>query len=240
MKIIPPGKQLSKLSDPTWSDANVLSKQRTFFPRTIDFKDIDEAVFNWFISREIRVENNPIPVFFINPEKWAEFKKSWKYMDGDRNVDFPFITIRRFHSVTPAKTPTKGRIPGRTFVTYRFPIYTEAGVTQKLYKVPQPIKVDLRYEIRCLTHYVMDINKINEEILKHFASLQSYLDIDRHYMPMSIENISDESNTTSVSDERILHTLYSIVVNGYIIDKEEFEEKTGVSDITVIITEETE
>jgi hypothetical protein len=137
-----------------------------------------------------------------------------------------------------AQSPIKGRIPGKTFTTYKIPYYTPAGPTYKIYKVPQPIKVDMEYEVRALTHYIGDINLINETLLKHFASLQAYLDIDKHYMPMVIDNISDESDFDSLDDERIIHTLYSIMVKGYIIDEEEFEEKIGVADIIVDIREE--
>ena len=108
----------------------------------------------------------------------------------------------------------------------------------KYYKVPQPVKVDLEYEVRALTHYIEDINKINETLLRHFASLQSYLSIDKHYMPMKIDNISDESDFDNLEDERVIHTLYSIIVQGYIIDENEFEEKLGTKNVVVRITEE--
>jgi hypothetical protein len=175
----------------------------------------------------------------LPPEKWAEFKKQWQYMDGDRNVTYPYITIRRSQSPQLAQNPQKGRIPGKLFSTYYLPYYTPQGYTTKIYRVPQPIKVDLEYEVRCLTHYMTDINHINEVLLRHFASLQAYLDIDRHYMPMTIESVSDETDADNVEEERVLHTLYSITVNGYIIDEKEFEEKIGVATVLVDIEEDT-
>jgi len=160
-------------------------------------------------------------------------------MDGDRKVDYPYITIRR-SGLALSSHPIKGRIPGKNFTIYKEPIYTNAGVTYKHYKVPQPIKVDMAYEIRILTHYFSETNVINETILRHFASLQAYLDIDSHYMPMLIDSISDESETDNIEEERIMHTLYQIQVRGHIIDEIEFEENVGVSDIIVRIDEQTD
>ena len=160
-------------------------------------------------------------------------------MDGDRNIKYPYITIRRSSSPSLAQNPIKGRIPGRKFTSYKIPFYTNNGPTYKYYRVPQPIKIDLEYEIRVLTHYISDINIINETLLKHFASLNAYLDIDKHYMPMNIESVSDETDSDNLEDERVIHTLYSIQVRGYIIDEKEFEEIIGVSSVLVNIEEDT-
>jgi len=239
-KMFPPGVQLSTLREPDYFDKkiNQLEDQPTFFPRSISLENIDEAVHMWFKNSGLIIEDEKVPVFFLTPEKWAEFKNSWDYMDGDRNIEYPYVTIRRSHNPRLTANPVKHRIPGKTFTTYKFPIYTNSGPTYKYYKVPQPVKVDLDYEIRILTHYISDINTINETLLRHFASLQAYLDIDKHYMPMTIDNTSDETDNDNLEDERVIHTLYSIVVNGYIIDEKEFEVKTGVASLLIDIKED--
>jgi len=186
----------------------------SIYPRSINFEDIDKAVFNWFNGREILIQDNLVPAFFLSPEKWAEFKKQWEAMDGNHNVDYPYITIRRT-GINQAQQPIKGRIPGKKFTIYRLPVQTADGPTVMHYKVPQPIKVDMDYEVRVLTHFISDINIINEVLLRHFASLQAYLDIDKHYMPMLIESISDETDVDNIEDERVMHTSYAIQVRGY-------------------------
>lgn len=230
-------RQLGTLSTEDWIEYNPFVNKGTFFPRTINFEDIDQAVYNWFKSRDIVLNDNVVPAFFLSHEKWAEFKRQWKYVDGDRNVDYPYITIRR-SDFKQAQEPVKSRIPGKKYTIYRIPHYTPGGATYKHYRVPQPIQVDFEYEVRILTHYMADINSINETIIKHFASLQAYLDLDGHYMPMKIEDIGDESNFDNIEDERVLQTRYVIKTNGYIIDEEEFEEKIGISSIQVIISED--
>lgn len=238
-KRFPPGKILATIQPENWLNKSPLTGQTTIYPRSITFEDIDKSVFDWFNDREIFFDGVALPAFFLAPEKWAEFKLRWRYMDGDRKVDFPYITIRR-SGLALSSHPTKGRIPGKSFTIYKEPVYTNAGVTYKHYKIPQPIKVDMSYEIRILTHYISETNIINEVLLKHFASLQAYLNLDKHYMPMFIESISDESETNNIEDERIMHTLYQIQVRGYIIDEAEFEEKMGISDIIVRIDEQTD
>lgn len=238
-KIIPPGKTLSSLNKTDWEPSGVLKNQHTFFPRSINITDIDKAVYNWFNEQDIIIPNSDnLPVFFLTPEKWGEFKQQWKYKSDDKTtVNYPYITIRRMQSPRLGQTPLKSRIPGKMFTTYKIPIYANGGTTYKHFRVPQPIKIDLEYEIRCLTHYISDINIINETLLKHFASLQGYLNIDGHYMPMIIDNVSDETETDNVEDERIIHTLYSIMVKGYIIDEKEFQVKNGITKILVNIEE---
>jgi hypothetical protein len=238
MKKFPPGKVLSDVSTSVWSDYNPLKNQNTVYPRSISFEDIDKAVYGWFNTRDIIINKEKTPVVYLTPEKWGEFKQSWKIMDDDRAISFPYITIRRSQSPRLSTNPVKSRIPGKTFTTHRIPHHTNSGPTYKLYRVPQPIKVEMEYEIRALTHYISDANKINESLLRHFASIQAYLDIDNHFMPMTIENISDESNYDEMNEEKLIHTMYSIVVNGYIIDESEFEEKLGVSNILVNIEEQ--
>ncbi len=240
MKRFPPGYQASTLEEPEWfKDPNPLQTQQTFFPIAIGLEDIDQGVMDWFVEKEIKIDGKNVPVFFLTPEKWAEFKHSWTYTDQNHNIKFPYITVRRTQAPRLSQNPVKGRVVNpRKFTTYKIPYYDNNGMTYKFYKVPQPIKVELEYEIRALTHYMTDINQINEAFLRHFASLHSYLNIQQHYMPMKIENVSDESDyTTDLSEERIIHTLYTITVQGYLIDKEEFEEKIGLKSTTVSITE---
>lgn len=238
MKRFPAGKQLSSLgSDIKWpKEVNLLAQQSTYFPRTIGFEDIDKAVYDWFNTRDVKIENQMTPVFFLTHEKWGEFRKQWKYIDEDGQVNMPYITIRR-ESIAKGD-PLRGRIPQpRRFTTVKVPVYAETGTTYRHYRVPQPIKVDMSYEIRVLTHYISDINKINEVLIRHFASIQAYLDLDGHKMPMTIENIGDESQDLDPAAERFLQTVFSVKVAAYIIDENEFEVIDGANKVIVSIDE---
>ena len=238
-KKFPPGRINSITDKIEWLDKNPLKSQPTIYPRSISLEDIDRAVFSWFNGgSDIVIDNERVPAFFVPPEKWGEFKQQWHWMDGDRKVDYPYITVRRTSLSQTTDKPTKHRIPGKNFTIYRQPIMTNAGPTYKHFKIPQPVKVDMKYEVRILTHYIGDSNTINETMLRHFASLQTYLNIDNHYMPMSIESMIDETDKDNMKEERIIHTMYNIMVRGYIIDEKEFEEKIGISDLIINIDEE--
>lgn len=234
---------LSRL-EPTPFDreVNVLENQSTYVPRSIGFEDIDEAVLEWFKTRDLIIQQKKTPVFFLGPEKWAEFEKTWEYEDGESRVDRPYVTVRRTPGgVQPAQNPQRGRIPGKKFTTFRVPIYANAGITYRHYKVPQPVRVDLEYEVRVLTSYMEDSNAINEELIKHFASIDAYINIDGHWMPMIINSVSDESTSVDdPSEERILHTIFSMNVQGYIIDENEFEYKDAVAKVSVTFEETTD
>ncbi len=236
MSKFPPGYVPAPPEKTDWPiEVNQLENQQTVYPRSISLEDIDNATLEWFKSRDIVIGGKDVPVFYLTPEKWAEFKHSWNYTDGNHNIKFPYITIRR--SSLAAKPAERGRVKGGMFTTYRIPYNDNGSITHKIYKVPQPIKVELEYEVRCLTHYISDINIIAEAFLRHFASLNTYLDLQGHYMAMKIDSVADESDFDDIEDERLVHTMYSIAVQGYIIDEKEFEEKLGVADIKVTVTE---
>lgn len=230
----------STASSTVWpKEVNLLANQPTFFPRSIGFEDIDAAVHDWFNTRDFTIDNQKTPVVFLTNELWGEFQKQWNLRTfSDHNISMPYVTIRRV-ALSPAQ-PTRGRIPHpRRFTTYRVPVYTEAGITHRHYRVPQPVRVDMTYEVRVLTRYTTDINKINEALIRHFASIQSYLDLDGHAMPMTIESIGDESTVTEADVERSLHTVYGIKVAAYIIDEKEFEVVDGSTRVIVDIKETT-
>lgn len=238
MKRIPAGKQLSTLgSNTVWpKQVNLLANQGTYFPRSIGFEDIDKAVYDWFNTRDISIEEHKTPVFFLTHEKWGEFKKQWQYQDKNGTVQMPYVTIRR--TGIGRGRDGQGRIPQpRRFTTYKVPVYAETGTTYRHYRVPQPIRVDMSYEVRVLTHYISDINKINEELITHFASIQSFIDIDGHKMPMTIESIGDESQDQETSSERVLHTTYTIRCDAYIINEDEFEVIDGANKLLLSIDE---
>ncbi len=62
---------------------------------------------------------------------------------------------------------------------------------------------------------------------------------DLHFIKANDEKGEPTSDLDNLEDERVLHTLYSIVVDGYIIDKVEFEEKLGSSKVLINISEKT-
>ena len=57
----------------------------------------------------------------------------------------------------------------------------------------QPTSVDLIYKVSIMTNRYISINNFNETIHTIFNSKQTYISPNGHYMSMTLENISDES-----------------------------------------------
>jgi hypothetical protein len=224
---------LSSIPETVWPvKANTRDPRRTYFPKSIKLEDIDSGVYNYVVSKKIEINGRAIPAIYLSFEKWSQFQKTWKYTDADRNVDYPLIVIRRRQIAQTSEG--RNRIPGYTSITYRLPTYSKSGVVYKLYKIPQPVKVDISYELRIISNYMSDINIVNEAILKHFASIQAYLSIENHYMPLSIQSIEDASEELNAKDERILQTIYNLKINASLIDESEFEIKDSPTTVTVV------
>jgi hypothetical protein len=211
---------------------------KTMFPKGVNLEDIDNTVFEWFKARPIKIDNTAVPVIYLNNEKWAQYKNNWKYVDSNFNMKYPYIAIRRAE-VQPGQEPMRSIIPNRKHETCRIPYRGQDGnTTYKIFKVPQPVRVDLDYEVRALSTYMTDDNMMNEALIKHFASLQTYIQANGYYMPMKIDSVANETDIDTIEDMKVIHTAYSIKVFGYLLDQEEFEEIVAPSRLTVNIEEE--
>jgi hypothetical protein len=98
-----------------------------------------------------------------------------------------------------------------------------------IYKIPQPIPVDIYYEVRIFAYRQQDLNRFNTIILKHFQSRQAYTIVNGHYLPIILEDTSDESELTDLESKRFYVQLYSFMLQGFILDPEDFEVTPGIS-----------
>jgi hypothetical protein len=209
-----------------------------FKPRPVGIEDIDIHVRDWFKSNDVVINSNgketKLPILWLTQERWHEYKQNWKILDheGNQNVKPPYITIRQ-KEITPSSN-IRYRIPGKKFTTYKVPVKDGAGVTYDLYRVPQPIKIDIEYEFRFVSHYVEDKNYVNEMMYKWFASRQSYIHVhDTYWMPLIMDGGADESVVDDANQERLMMTTYPITAQGFLLDEKEFEIVRGQSRIVV-------
>ena len=56
-----------------------------YLPRTISFEDLDQALFNYINidGMKINIDNEVVPAFYLDNDRWGEFSKTWKFMDDD-------------------------------------------------------------------------------------------------------------------------------------------------------------
>ena len=209
-----------------------------YFPSGILIKDLESGVRDFVRELNFTIDSERVPVIFFPGERWSEFSKSWKYLDKDKNIIFPIITVRRLGPPKPGShTITKYVIPGRKTFTYlRVPTFDGQYHGVNLYKIPQPVPVDLIFSVQVFTHYIQDLNKFNELMLIDFSSRQSYSKVKGRFIPLVLDDISDESTMESFDQDRFYSQSYSLTMLGYLQDESEFEIANGVKKI-IMFTE---
>lgn len=197
-----------------------------YLPRTILLENIDQAVFD-YISQEkmkIAIDGKIVPVFYLDNDRWGEFSKTWKFMDDDKNVPTPYITVRRTDKQAGSRLGTKYRIPHpRKFRYFEVPILDNGEVIYLQFKMPEPVNVDMIYEVVLFTKYRVDVNLYDEKILKNFASRQEYLFINGNPMPLLFEGFAESNPIENIDGDHYFVSKYSLRALAFIQDEQEFE-----------------
>jgi hypothetical protein len=105
----------------------------------------------------------------------------------------------------------------------KVPTWDGARSGVDLYKVPQPVSVDLTYEIRIFTTKMKDLNLFNTAIQLAFQSRQCYINVKGHPMPLHLESIGDESNIDDFENKRFYVQTFEVTLLGYLLDESQYE-----------------
>ncbi len=97
-----------------------------------------------------------------------------------------------------------------------------------IYTIPQPVPVDIKYSVKIICNRMRELNKFNKIILEKFASRQAYTQIKGHYIPIQMDEISDES-VLDLEKRKYYMQSYDFTLMGFLIDEEEFEVKPGIT-----------
>jgi uncharacterized protein (UPF0216 family) len=201
-------------------------EKTVYLPRTISFEDIDLSVFDYVNTEnlELIVDGKKVPVFYLENERWGEFSKTWKFMDQDKNVPTPYIAIRRVDKKQGTRLGDNFNIPQNKLFRYvDVPILDEGQEINIRYKIPQPINVDLFYEISLFTKYRVDVNQLDNIILKNFASKQGYISIRGNYMPILLDEISEPKTIENIDGDKFYISKYKLKTLGFIQDENDFK-----------------
>lgn len=204
---------------------NATDERTKYLPRTINFDDLDNAMFK-YVKNDINLslDGTKTPVFYMENERWGELQKTWKFYDGDKNVPTPYLLVRRIDKDKGTRIGDKSRIPqGRKFAYIDVPILDEGEVIYLRFKMPQPINVDLVYETTLLTKYREDVNRLDEIILKRFASIQDYCSIKGTPLPILLEGMEEANLIQNIDGQKLYVAKYSLKLLGLIRDEKEFE-----------------
>jgi len=211
----------------------------TYLPKGVLHIDLDRG-FKEFVNNELSLTLNgeKTPVFMMGIQAWNEFSQTWKFSDEYKNTKIPFINIVRSPDTKYGTNPSmRYNIPtGRHYTYAEVPTWDGNNRGVDVYQIPQPIPVDINYSVRIFSYRQQELNKFNAIVLKNFQSRQAYTAVNGHYIPIVLEDTSDESQVTDLNNKRFYVQLYTFNLQGFILDPEDFIVTPSVSR-TITITE---
>jgi len=198
----------------------------TYLPKPIDYSDIDRATVDFIEGDiELSIDGEKVPVYFLSIQKWTEFTKTWGKSDEFKDLKMPFITIVRDPDIQPGNNQDGlfdvAGFP--TFFYHKVPTFNNGREGFDIYKIPQPTSSDLTYHVRFFTNRMQELNKIQNKIQRTFKSRQFYVNVLGHPMPIILENVGDASKIDDIESRRYYGLDFEMVVNGYILNEDDFE-----------------
>lgn len=197
------------------------------FPQTLDYKDIDTEFKKWVEDElEVVFEGKKLPTMALfTSQRFSEYMQTWMYNDEKRNVEMNFkIVTRENNPVKGTMYEGKGNIPGRQkFLITRRIVEDEAGRKFAMdYTMRQPTCIDLTYKVSVVTNKFTLLNEFNALVHTKFCAIDAYIAPKGHFMPMTLENVSDESEYNT-EDRQFFSQSFDIKVKGYIIREEDYD-----------------
>ena len=214
-------------------------KSDTYLPDPILHDDLDKGMLE-YVQKEFKVvsDGKQIPIIprILTIQRWGEITNTWEYIDDDNNLQLPFISVIRRPEVQPGTNPSVQRtIPDR----YRFHYATVktwngGQLGADVYKIPQPIPVDITYEVTIVCTKFRDLNKLNQVVMERFCSRQDYTTVKGHYIPIVMDKIDDNTPMETLDGRRFYIQNYQFTMLGFLIDAEEFEVKPAINRVLLL------
>lgn len=212
---------------------DMINEKGTYLPKSVLHADLDKGFLD-FVKEDLGMstEGKKIPVvdILLSTQNWSQFVETWNFQDVDKNVSPPFVTVVRDNNIKFGTNPsTLYTIPVRKLFYYAtVPDYDGDRLNVTLYKIPQPIPVDIKYSIKFICNRMRELNQLNKKVLQKFSSRQAYTQIKGHYIPIIWDNIADES-VMEVDKRKYFVASYDFTMLGFLIDEEEFEIQPGIT-----------
>lgn len=211
-----------------------ITKSDSYLPDSILHDDLDAGMLNFVKENFVIIsDGEKIPVIprIMTIQRWGEFTNNWEFSDNDGNVKLPFIAVIRKPDVQPGTNPSIQRtIPDRrTFHYATVPTWNGTQMGADVYKIPQPVAVDISFEVTIICTKFRDLNRFNKIVLQKFSSRQSYTTVKGHYIPIVLDSIDDNTPMDTLDGRRFYMQNYKFTMLGFLIDSEEFEVKPAIS-----------
>lgn len=210
-----------------------IKEHGTYLPKSLLHAELDRGMLD-FVKEDLKtvVDGKVVPTIdiIITLQNWSLFTETWKFQDLDKNATPPFITTVRQPEVKPGTNPSvKYNIPDRREFFYaRVPTWDGTRKGLDIYKIPQPVPVDITYNVKIMCKRMRELNQFNKIVLQKFASRQAYRVINGHYIPIILNNISDES-VMEMDKQKYYLQNYEFIMLGFLVDEEEFEVSPGIT-----------
>ncbi len=218
-----------------------------YLPQPLFIEDLDLGARDFFKSLNLTMpdENQnsiPVPVIFLHQERWAELKNNWQNLrdEGGKEITMPFMTLGRT-GIKQGESPLKRTtIPvKRLFPFLKVPIITEGKLRgYEIWKVPQPVRVDVTYELRFFSHYIQQTNKAYEKILyKAFSDGQAYITINGYHVYIDMGTPTEDNTMTDIAADRKFQIVFTVTLHGKLVDPADFEKVKTITKINLDIKE---
>lgn len=199
----------------------------TFLPKGVLHADLDLGMLDFVKDRlQLVVSEKKVPTInkIITNQNWSQFTETWNFQDLDNNVSLPFIATVRMPEVKYGTFQGgAANIPNRRqFFYYTVPTWDGQRKGADVYKIPQPIPVDITYNVKIFCNRMRELNEFNKIVMQTFTSKQAYQQIKGHYIPIVLDDVSDES-AKDLEKRKYYIANYKFTMKGLLIDEEEFQ-----------------
>lgn len=216
-----------------------INKDGTYLPKSVLHADLDRGMLD-FAKQELKVvsagKEVPLLDIILTNQNWAQFTETWEFANSDFNAKPPFITVVRNPEVKYGTNPALlYTIPVRKQFYYAsVPTWNGNEQGMDVYTIPQPVPVDVTYSLKIVCNRMRELNQLNKVVMQHFTSRQSYTFIKGQYVPIILNNISDES-VQEIDKRKYYIQSYEFIMLGYLIDEEEFEVKPAIQRVMALL-----
>ena len=210
-----------------------ITDQGTYLPKGVLHADLDKGMLD-FVKETLKlvVDEKTVPTInkIITNQNWSQFVESWNFQDLDNNVSLPFIATVRLPEVKYGTFQGgAANIPNRRqFFYYTVPTWDGQRKGATVYKIPQPVPVDITFNVKLFCNRMRELNDFNKIVMQTFTSKQAYTQIKGHYIPIIMESVGDES-AKDLEKRKYYIANYTFIMKGLLIDEEEFQISPAIS-----------
>lgn len=219
-------------------------ENHNYLPQKLELVDLDKGIYDFIRKLQLTVQDEngifrTVPVIFNSQELWAERRMNWRAMRNENGEELtrPFLVISRV-AVKKGTSPLKKTIPvKKKFSWLKVPTTNGTLKGYFLYKIPQPVYVDVYYEMVFVTTYVMDANRFYEKMIKDaYSDGQGYMSINGYPISSTIEDPT-ETRQEDLQSEKVYEVTFPITVFGKLVDPTQFEKVNTITKIQIKISE---